>query len=102
MTTDNEYMAQCQQLAEIQALLDEAYQHYFDNSDGYCKSSEGYVEVRFNNYFDRRDGQPLKITGVGVYSYVLGPSRMHDFDSVEAALTAVRQWHAKEMVETYE
>ena len=100
MTT--EYETQIQQIAELQRLLDEAYRHYFDNSDGYCKSSEGYVEVRFNNYFDRRDGKPLEIIGVGVYSYVFGPRRMHDFGSVEEALTAVREWHAKEMVTSHD
>jgi len=39
----------------------------------------------------------LKILGVEIYSYVLGPNRSHDFDSVDDALDTVRKWHADEM-----
>lgn len=80
-------------LNEIARLLDEAYTHYFATSDGYCKSSEGYVSVSFGNFFDRRQG--IRKRHVEVYSYVLGPSRMHDFDSIEEALETVREWHAE-------
>ncbi|MDT0442341.1 hypothetical protein [Streptomyces johnsoniae] len=84
-------------LRELQRLLDEAYGHYFAFGDGYCKSSEGYMGLHFNNYFDRQDGEPLRIKGVDVYSYVLGPHRMHNFKSLSEALEAVRKWHAREM-----
>ncbi|ONK10356.1 hypothetical protein [Streptomyces sp. MP131-18] len=84
-------------LRELQRLLDEAYEHYFANSDGYCKSSEGYIGLDLNNYFERRDGEPLRIKGVEVYSYVLGPSRRHTFPTIAAALDTVRRWHAEEM-----
>lgn len=101
MATSDDFDAQLRDIRELQRLLDEAYAHYFEHSDGHCKSSEGYVEVRFNNYFDRRDGQPLKIEGVGVFSYVLGPHRMHDFDSPAEALAAVREWHARQLATDY-
>lgn len=84
-------------LAEIRRLLDEAYEHYFANGDGHCKSSEGFIELGTNTAHDRRAGDPFQINSVGVYSYVLGPSRMHYFQSVAEALATVRQWHADEM-----
>jgi hypothetical protein len=34
------------------------------------------------------------MAAVKVYSYVLGPSRTHYFDSIPEALRAVREWHA--------
>jgi hypothetical protein len=86
-------------LAEIIRLLDEAYRHYFENSDGHCKSAEGYVEVAFGTYFDRNAGRRVRPTSV--YSYVLGPSRSHHFDSVAEALDVVREWHAAEMAHDY-
>lgn len=87
-------------VSELMRLLDEAYDHYFEHSDGYCKSNEGYVELTFDDYFSRRAGNPPTI-GVNVYSYVLGPSRIHYFSSIEEALTAVQSWHAAEMERTY-
>ncbi|MEV4939588.1 hypothetical protein [Streptomyces zaomyceticus] len=83
-------------LAEIVRLLDEAYAHYF-SYEGHCKRDEGYVGLHFNNVHDRRGGDPFGIETVDVYSYVLGPSRMHSFRSTSAALEAVREWHAQEM-----
>jgi hypothetical protein len=82
-------------LAQLIALLDQAYDHYFANSDGHCKSSEGYVHVDFGLYFDRADG--VRRRAVKVYSYCLGPSRTHHFESIKDALAAVEQWHAEEM-----
>lgn len=76
-------------------LLDEAYDHYFRYGDGVCKSSEGYINIRLNNYFERKEGD----TGFGVeiYSYVFGSSRHHHFDTLEDALIAVTSWHDEEM-----
>lgn len=89
-------------LSELQRLLDEAYDHYFEHSDGHCKSSEGYIGLHFNNYFERKhDGEPFHPKGVEVYSYVLGPHRTHYFDSVQGALEAVRGWHEDEMEHDY-
>ncbi|MEU0952841.1 hypothetical protein ABZ353_10935 [Streptomyces niveus] len=91
-----------QDLAEIRRLLDEAYDHYFKFSDGYCKSSEGHIGLDFNNYFNRQEGQSFGIKTVEVYSYVLGPNRNHAFGSTAEALEIVRGWHDKEMQEDYE
>ena len=91
-------------LAEIDRLLHEAYQHYFDGSDGHCKSSEGHISVSFGNYWDRFDkegDERLTISEVTIYSYVLGPSRSHDFDTTAAALEAVKEWHKEEMATLY-
>lgn len=88
-------------LEEIQGLLDEAYDHYFEVSDGYCKSIEGVINLDFGTYFARRDGD-YKEPSVTIYSYVLGPSRSHYFETIAEALLAVREWHAEEMVATHE
>ena len=88
-------------LDEIMRLLAEAYQHYFANSDGYCKSSEGAISVHIPPYFwldDESYGKP----SMTIYSYVLGPHRSHDFASIDDALEAVRGWHAKEMATRYD
>jgi hypothetical protein len=82
-------------VAEIQRLLKEAYDHYFATTDGYCKSSEGAVSVHWPTYFDFRAGRNEPT--VSVYSYVFGPSRLHDFPNMAAALASVREWHAAEM-----
>ncbi|MFE8916831.1 hypothetical protein [Streptomyces globisporus] len=89
-------------LSEIQRLLDEAYDHYFKYSDGYCKSSEGHIALNFNHYFERRDGEAPGIKSVEIYSYVFGPSRLHTFASTADALGVVKVWHDREMQETYE
>lgn len=83
-------------LAEIRRLLAEAYEHYFANSDGHCKSSEGAITVNYPPFFWREDyaDEPPSI---GIYSYVLGPHRSHYFDTSADALAAVRKWHADEM-----
>lgn len=89
-------------LEEIRRLLDEAYAHYFANSDGHCKSSEGYIGLQFTNYFERRDGEPFGIKGVEIYSYVLGPNRSHTFADTNEALVSVRSWHEREMETDHE
>ena len=98
MITDQEFA----DLAEIRRLLDESYDHYFANSDGHCKSSEGYIGISFNNYFERRDGEPFGVKYVEIYSYVFGPNRSHYFKSTAEALEAVQGWHEREMKETYD
>lgn len=91
-----------EQCREIRRLLKEAYDHYFATSDGYCKGSEGYVGVHYPDYFDERGGaDAMRPNGVDVYSYVLGPSRMHSFKSMAEALSAVREWHADSMATDY-
>ena len=89
-------------LREIHRLLDEAYRHYFENSDGHCKSSEGHISVEYGNYWSRQGlTDPLEISGVEIYSYVLGPSRGHRFNTTAEALEAVRGWHEDEMAFDY-
>lgn len=80
-------------IRELMRLHDEAFDAMM-RVDGHCKSSEGYVELCLTNHTDRAAGvDPLEVQSVGVYSYVLGPSRMHHFDSVDEALETVRKWH---------
>lgn len=88
-------------LAEIMRLLAEAYEHYFAGSDGHCKSSEGAISINIPPFFWREDEGYGGVT-VSIYSYVLGPSRQHDFRSVDAALETVRGWHAEEMATEYD
>lgn len=85
-------------LTEIRRLLKAAYEDYFARGDGYCKSSEGYVEVRYPNYFDAKHYPEGAARGIGVYSYALGPNRMHEFDSFEKALESVKQWHDDQLM----
>jgi hypothetical protein len=87
-------------LIQIRQLLKEAYDHYFEFSDGFCKSSEGHISLDFGNYWEDKNCE-LKITGVQIYSYVLGPSRQHYFDSIDEALGTVVQWHRDEMSTAY-
>ena len=89
-------------LFEIRRLLDEAYDHYFANSDGHCKSSEGHIALNYSNYFERKDGAGLEVKSVEIYSYVFGPNRNHFFKSTAEALETVKQWHEGEMQEDYD
>lgn len=81
-------------LEEIWRLLEEAYDHYFSH-DSYCKSGEGTVELSYPNYFEMKDGK--REPEVTIWSYVLGPSRSHDFKNIDDALAEVRCWHKQEM-----
>lgn len=91
------------ELAEIAGLLEEAYEHYFEFSDGYCKSSEGWIQIDIPAYFWRRDeGEAVERPSVGVYSYALGPHRFHSFESSTEALEAVKVWHEREMATDYD
>ena len=83
-------------LKKIRQLLREAYDHYFEFSDGHCKSSEGYIGLDFGDYWSDKNCE-LKITGVQIYSYVLGSSRLHYFKNIDEALETVIQWHSDQM-----
>jgi hypothetical protein len=83
-------------LQEIRRLLAEAYEHYFANGDGHCKSSEGAISLHWPPYF-WREGEADSGPAVEIYSYVLGPSRSHYFKNSRAALAEVRKWHKAEM-----
>lgn len=84
-----------EELQEMMILLAEAYEHYFDTTDGHCKSSEGSITLLIPPFF--WDLSPDWRPGCIVYSYVLGPHRTHYFDTTTEALEAVRGWHRAEM-----
>jgi hypothetical protein len=88
-------------LIKIRKLLKEAYDHYFEYSDGHSKSSEGSISIEFGDYWNDKNCE-CKITGVNIYSYVLGSSRLHYFDNLDKALDTVVQWHSEEMTMTYD
>lgn len=80
---------------ELLTLLSEAYEHYFTYGDGIAKSSEGYVSLIVPPYYWEDDKLEVQVE---IYSYVFGSSgRLHIFESLDAALSAVREWHQKEM-----
>jgi len=93
-------MTNKEKLLKIRHLLKEAYDHYFEHSDGHCKSSEGYIGLDFGDYWSDKNCE-LKITGVQIYSYVLGPSRLHYFKDLDTALETVVQWHKEQMKTEY-
>jgi hypothetical protein len=69
------------------------------NKDGHCKSNEGYVGVLFRgkNWFECEgkdsyiEDKP-SISMVEVYSYLFGPSRLHQYNSLEEAWNDVSNW----------
>jgi hypothetical protein len=89
-----------QKLIQIRKLLKEAYDHYFENTDGHCKSGEGHISVEFGNYWEDQNCE-MKITSVNIYSYVFGNSRYHYYKSVDTALEVVKGWHKEEMTTDY-
>jgi hypothetical protein len=90
-----------EKLVQIRKLLKEAYDHYFDNSDGHCKSQEGHISLEFGNYWEDSKCE-MKITSVNIYSYVFGSSRSHYYDTVDEALDVVKCLHKQEMETDYE
>lgn len=82
-------------LEEIRYLHDTALARSLKR-DGHSKSSEGSLTIELGTYWARADGDNPK-PGVSLYSYVLGPSRMHHFGTIDRALETVRGWYATEM-----
>ena len=56
-----------EKLITIRKLLKEAYDHYFEFSDGHSKISEGHISLSFGDYWKDKDCE-CKITGVEIYS----------------------------------
>lgn len=83
-------------LEEINRLLHEANAHSLEQ-DGHCKSAEGAISLHFGNHWDRLNEEDRKSPSMSIYSYLLGPHRNHDFDSITQALDVVRVWHKNEM-----
>lgn len=90
-----------QKLQQISDLLDEAYKHYF-TFDTHCKSQEAAISVYYGNLWER-DGGPMTIHGLKIYSYVFCDyGRDQWFDTVDEALEQVKKWHADEMSRDYQ
>lgn len=95
-------------IAEIARLHDEAFWH-LHQYDGHAKSSDGAVsiEIGFGTVWTRREQEKTQPSiGVSIYSYVVAsdtPSypnfgqRNHWFETVDEALTVMKEWHAKAM-----
>lgn len=87
-------------LKEILRLHDEAFKDYLTRHNYGHKSSEGCVTIHVPNFWDRDGWDNPGAAGnvsVEVYSYALGPSRSHWFNSTAEALKNVREWHRKQM-----
>lgn len=94
-------------VAEIARLHDEAFWH-LQKFDGHAKSSDGAVsiEIGFGTVWERRREKIQPSLGVSIYSYVVAsdtPSypnfgqRSHYFETVDEALTVMKEWHEKAM-----
>lgn len=86
-------------IAEIIRLHDEAYDHCVTIHGIGSKGDDGRVQLDFGPVHDRRADGGVSDLSVNVYSYVLGPSRWHYFNSSAEALKAMREWHDLEMIE---
>lgn len=65
------------------------------NSDGHCKSNEGYIGLflHYHNWFETEDylnSEPE--VSCEIYSYLFGPMRLHEFNSLEEAWEEVKEW----------
>ena len=59
-------------------MLRAAYAEYFSSGDGCTKSSDGYIGIKYPPHW--HDGwERDEATGIEIYSYSLGPSRMHEW-----------------------
>ena len=93
---------------EEKELLVKIRKHLYDlhtrwandpNGDGHHKSNEGYVGVFFSypNWFECDDYLADKPeVGCEVYSYLFGPSRLHEFRSLKEAWEEVSTWEYEE------
>lgn len=79
---------------EIRRLLQEANMHAYSAGSA-MKMAEGMVTLQWPNFFEAEDGKIDPICTI--YSYTLGPSRSHEFSTVDKALEAVTAWHQTEM-----
>lgn len=66
-----------------------------DDEDGHHKSNEGYVGLilSYPNWFEAEDylnDEPE--VSCEVYSYLFGPHRLHQFESLEEAWEEVKTW----------
>jgi len=94
-------MTNKEKLLKIRRLLKEAYDHYFEHSDGHSKSGEGFISLEFGDYWSDKNCE-CNIKAVCIGSYVFGPHRTHYYDSLDEALEEVTKWHKEEMNMTYD
>lgn len=83
-------------LWDIQYFMDEAIAHAVFNGEE-SSDEEGYIEVSLPTFHGRERGN--KDVSIGIFTHLLGPDRMHYFDSVDKALAAVRQWYEEEVTD---
>lgn len=88
-------------LAEMRAHLGELHQKWRDdpNSDGHCKSNEGYIGILFalpnwHECYGKDEYVNAKphLSMVEVYSYLFGPNRLHQFKTMKEAHKEVMSW----------
>lgn len=86
---------------EIRVMLNEMHIKWRKEGDGHCKSCEGQIELylHFPNWFESDDyiNDMPDFVSCTVYSYLFGPSRLHEFESLEEAYHEVKQWYKDEM-----
>lgn len=88
------------ELTQAQKLLDEAYTHYFEVSDGYSKITEGHIAVHLGNFFDRRAGN--RNLCIEVYAAVIGyEKRSYFFESTSDMLEVIKEWHKEELADDH-
>ncbi len=86
-------------------LLKKIRKHLFDlhtawvndpNDDGHHKSNEGYVGLSLAcpNWFEAGDylNDEPEVYGVEVYSYLFGPSGLHQYRTLQKAWDDVKEW----------
>ena len=92
---------QKQKLNKLRAMLAKLHQKWQDdpNRDGHHKMSEGYVGVTLSypDWFDAECDADKYLNAepevsVEVYSYLFGPHRMHNFESLDEAIKEVSTW----------
>lgn len=64
--------------------------------DGHHKSNEGYVglSLAYPNWFeaDSYTNDKAEVFDVEVYSYLFGPHRLHQFNTLQEAWDTVKDW----------
>ena len=84
-------------LAKIRAHLNKLHTEWHNDPerDGHHKMSEGAIDVNlgYGNWFDEGDYENREPhVSCSVYSYLFGPSRLHEFASMEEAWEKVSKW----------
>lgn len=89
-------LTEIQQIRDVLGKLHSVWSRY--DGDWHHKQAEGVVEIYYPNWFKSGGTYEKYVTvepTVGIYSYIFGENRWHDFDSLSDAIVAVKRW-AKE------